>query len=114
MNFQKAKLISDIIWVDGPLLSLYEKDENKYLVKWADVGADHKWLIIEVSDAVLKAYYDMNISLLDVIEKSPAIYRASGNFIDDGIDCKKVTMKGLPKGYLPTEESFYKKELAPS
>lgn len=108
MKFATAVAIRDLMWYDGPLLSLFEQDGKKYLVMWVDVEEEHKWFAIEVETATLQDYYDLKVTLRQVMEKSSAIYIGIGQFIGEhGKDCPLILFKDLPEDDLPTTDSFY-------
>jgi hypothetical protein len=80
MNFSQAEHVNDLIWWEGPLLSLYTLEGKLYLIVWTDVDEkNHKYLIAEVSLADLVRFLSKNISLLDVQEKSPTLWVLTGD-----------------------------------
>ncbi len=104
------QLAVELIYYEGQLLSHYSAAGNKhYLVAWADVVSDvHYWTAIEILVPELKRYMDNQISLLDVMRGSPAIYRCEGEFMDaDGNATGALTAFDVfPSDLLPTEDSF--------
>lgn len=112
MNFKDAKVIEDLIWYDGPILSLFEQEEKKYLILWCDLielegQQTHKWLAVEVPRPLLQEYFDRKTSLLGVMEKSPMICVGFGQFIGSGIECDQILFSEISENDRPTADSFY-------
>ena len=116
INFQISDLIkvSDLIYFDGPLLSLYvsRKGEN-YLFYWVDVDDEYnKWMFIRVDVHTLKEYLDKKISLYQLIVNSnDGLVR----FVDinnniDYHNIKAVPIGDIPDDYLPEQDSYYEYE----
>ena len=120
MKFDEAIYLSDLIWYDGPVLSLYQQNGKKYLVLWVDVlgefpDEDHIWYCIEVDADTLRSFYEKHGSLREVMECSPAIYEGRNSFMgDDAPDCPLVPWGDIPEDRKPTPESFHDESLSRS
>jgi hypothetical protein len=77
------KLVAELMYYDGALLAHYSGDDKQYIIAWTDVDDDtHHWLAMEVTSNDLQKYMDKRISLLDVMQRSDAIYACDGEFIN--------------------------------
>lgn len=107
MKFNNTKPVKDLLWYDGPLLSIFKQDEQFFLVMWVDVDVEHRWFAIEVDAATLQEYCDSKLTLLEVMQKSNGIYDAHGQFIGtNDRDYPKTPFAEIPKDLLPTEDSY--------
>jgi len=116
MKFDEAIYLSDLIWYDGPVLSLYQQNGKKYLVLWVDVlgefpDEEHVWYVIEVDEPTLRSFYDKHVSLREVMECSPAIYEGRNIFMDEGTECPLVPWADIPDDRKPSAESFHDETL---
>lgn len=104
------KLIKDIEYFDGPLLSLRVNSESDklYLFSWCDVIHNYNvWLIFEVLLDSVNDYEDNKITLLDLINQSKDLKLAYINSCGDLILETDVTVNLLPHSYLPSEDSYF-------
>lgn len=100
----------DLIWVDGPLLSLYEHNNKTYLVKWADTFDEHVWLVIEVGPGDLYLYLTKELTLREVEERSPTVFIQEGPIEDE--DASWTQYENIPEEWKATEgTSFYDESL---
>lgn len=101
--------IQDLIYYDGPLLSLYKNHLGKIvLVFWVDCDDKYnKWMIIPTNESIVKSYIDKEISLLDVILKNEYVYLF--DYVGEG-EYDNMCMIGvsdIPDDYLPDKDAYY-------
>lgn len=111
MNFSQAQHVNDLIWWEGPLLALYTLEGKLYLIAWTDVDEkNHTWIISEVSLADLVRFLAKNISLLNVQEKSPAVWVLTGD-LEKG-EAKATTFAELDDALKARATSFFDETLS--
>jgi len=112
MNFADAKHIRDLIWYDGPLLSVMEHKDKTYLVKWVDVNdarTVHTWIIFEVEPAILEAYYAKVLTLRQLEERSANVYFFEG-FLEES-DAAWVDIDEVPEDWKARSNSYFDERL---
>lgn len=108
---------ADIIFFEGPFLSLYSLDHGQdALFLWVDCNDnDNRWLIIDVRQGTLLSYLTKKISLLDVIQASDNLIMFDLYSYEDVFRRKKaikITFDQIPSTYLPSSDSFLSDEIA--
>lgn len=108
---------ADIIFYDGPFLSLYRLDHGQdALYLWVDCNDDDsRWIIIDVTRGVLLNYLTKKTALLDVMRVSNNLITFDLSAGDQGFRRKnavKVTFDQIPSEYLPLSDSFLDDDLA--
>ena len=59
-----ARYVADLIWHDGPFLSLVRLGDALYLVAWADMDDEkHRWLVVRLSRARYEALAAGSVTL---------------------------------------------------
>ncbi len=111
VNTLNIYYLGDLIYYEGPLLSIY-KDRNNpkgyYLYKWCDNDNEyHRWAILKVSFYELMNFFNEKISLKSLMFKDQFIY-----FVDvtNSIEEKNmiiVSKENIPEDYTPSKNSFY-------
>lgn len=107
----KLKIVTDLIYFDGPLLTLSENESgDSYLYYWCDADENYnRWMILRLGNADLTSYIFKRLSLKDLI-LSPVdgfVYIAD---IDDELRYNNVWLiqpDKLPEQYIPEGDSFY-------
>lgn len=109
MNFKSAKLVRDLIWYEGPLLSQYEMQGKIYLVKWVDCDdTNHIWWILEVAEEILDLYLNKVLTMRDVEERSPALFIQEG-FLGEA--ALIMDFDDVPDGWKARSNSYYDESL---
>ena len=68
-NYKKFNKIGDIIWYDGPLMSLFEFEDKHYIFSWFDnTDIVNKWAAYQVPLSFLDKYLDNKISERTLID----------------------------------------------
>lgn len=103
---------ADLIYFDGPMLSLYKQDDGQdVLFAWLDCDErKNRWSVFPIDRDDLREYLLGNISLRSVCQSVHSVF-----VFDTGIDCKRrnwMTINGYPDTYLPAHNSFLKPEIA--
>ncbi len=103
---------SDLIYFDGPLLSLYKKDDGQdYLVSWIDCDdRKHRWAVFPVERETLQMYLNGEITLRSICLEAVNVV-----LFDTGKDAKRrnfVELEGFPGDYLPRKTSYLKPEIS--
>lgn len=105
------KVIVDLIYFDGSLLSLFENEYgDSYLYYWCDVDDFHnRWLVFRVSKVILKRYITGKTTLRELILKPVEGFLYSLD-IDNNLEIKNTYLiqpENLPDIYIPGEKSYY-------
>jgi hypothetical protein len=103
---------TDLIYFDGPLLSLYKKDDGQdYFVSWIDCDDyKHRWAVFPVEREILRLYLKGEVTLRNVCLEANNVV-----LFDTGKDAKRrnfVEVDSFPKDYLPKKTSFLKPEIS--
>lgn len=113
LGFQPQKL-GDLIYYEGPLLSLFIDDENPdiyYLYKWVDNDKTvNRWIVVQINSAILRNFFHKRISLRNLIVTHPVTFSVEMN---NGLAEQNIQVCAtaeLPEEYLPAENSFYDEE----
>lgn len=105
---------ADLIYYDGPLLSLYSRERGSdALFLWVDSNEyNNRWAVINIQRDDLKKYLASRLALLDIINKTETCY-----FFNTGPRGRRgkivqVNTADFPKEYLPDHDSFLYKEIS--
>lgn len=107
--------IADLLYYDGPFLSLFEDNEEKtyYLYRWCDVDENcNRWLIFRVNQKQIKDYINGNLSMRKIIMKTESYFLCD---INNDIEYESVyfiTSSQLPESYIPGIKSLFDPELS--
>lgn len=110
LGFNSEK-IGDLIYYDGPLLSLFIDSDNPYiyyLYLWVDSDeTSNRWIITQVNPASLKAFLYKQTPLRDMILSNSICFCVD---LGDNLTEKEVLVcstTDLPQEYLPEQNSYY-------
>jgi hypothetical protein len=103
--------LTDLIYFDGPLLSLFENRFGEhYFYCWCDVDEHcHRWLVFRLSDEQLRNYLMQQISLRD-LTLNPVEGLVYCLDIDNQVQYQNIYLlrpSNLPEAYIPDTESYY-------
>lgn len=126
----KHVYMSDLVYVDGPVLSLYRDAKENWLYLWCDTDnkTKERWMLFPVSRSNLISFLERQKPLLTLVQE------AKGRWF---LDYSKITLQpdqekpaehaksfsrelrnadkvDFLKEYLPTQNSFFDEELAPN
>lgn len=103
---------ADLIYFDGPMLSLYKQDDGQdVLFAWLDCDdRKNRWSVFPIKRDELRAYLLGEISLRSICLAAHSLL-----VFDTGVDCKRrnwILLNRFPEEYLPAQSSFLKSEIA--
>lgn len=103
---------TDLIYFDGPLLSLYKKDDGQdYFISWIDCDdRKNRWAVFPVERDSLHLYLKGEMTLRNVCLEAPQVV-----LFDTGMDAKRrnwVELNAFPHDYLPRKTSFLRPEVS--
>jgi len=101
------KKLGDLIYHEGPILSLFiDDDSNMFLYRWVDCDDQtNQWVVSSLSSFELSQFYYKKLSLRQYYEKCNQLAIVE---IDNSLKIKKLyPIDLLPNEYLPKENSFY-------
>lgn len=109
-----AQKLGDLIYYEGPLLSLYVDTENPglyYLYKWADCDENvNRWLIAQTNEATLRKFFSKKDSLRNIILNNAIIYVVD---LNDNLEQTHIQVSAtteLLQEYLPDVQSYFVEE----
>ena len=107
---QRLKEVDCLMWYDGPLLVHYRDGKQDYVAVIVDiVGNVDAWHVIKVEEHDMRAYRKNKVSLLQLMERSPAIHRCVGAWLNNGVAVgDPVPFSSIPNDERPTSKSFLK------
>jgi hypothetical protein len=100
----------DLLYHEGPLLSVFKDalSDNYYFYKWSDCDDKaHRWLVFKVTIKNLKAFFDRQISIRQLILEQPFSYFLDLDTHLEPIYIALVAVANMPKSYLPKQDSFF-------
>lgn len=110
--------IQDVIYYDGPLLSLFENEqEEPHLVLWCDCDDTvNRWMRIALTKEDYDSYIDGKVSLLTIIQKQKSVvfYEIFAKCEDNVFEERNFTevlLEDIDPEYLPTEHFFDKESV---
>lgn len=110
-NFDKFIHVSDLIYVDGPLLSDYVNDRGEhYLFYWVDSDIKYnRWLVFRIDVTTIQDYLNKQISFYNVINSVNDGFVISVDIDNDLIyhNSKLMLLNDIPSDYLPEMDSYY-------
>lgn len=111
VDFERLSKIADLIYFDGPLLSLFRDAEaENWLNHWCDTDDEvNRWLLFKVGDRELERFLRREVSLHDLLSqpKGGFLYALD---LDRQLKQRKaliVSARQLPADYIPDANSFY-------
>lgn len=114
--FKEYKKVADLIYFDGPLLSLFTKWRRSrlYLLKWVDIENDKNiWLKFDVSYSLLLEYLEKTKTEYQLIKDSNEISLIIISEKQLITSTKVGSFEQLPASYLPEEDVLYDETLTP-
>lgn len=98
----------DLIYYDGPLLSLFrDKKNNPYLYNWADQDDKYnRWIVFKISEEDLTKYLKGTFNLLNLIKTTEIVFCLD---LDNEFKDTKTYLlwtEDIPLDYLPEEDSY--------
>jgi hypothetical protein len=100
----------DLLYHESPLLSVFKDalSDNFYFYKWSDCDDKaHRWLVFKVSVKHLKAFFDKQISIRQLILEQPFSYFLDLDTHLEPANIALVVVSNMPKSYLPEQDSYF-------
>ncbi len=100
----------DLLYHEGPLLSVFKDalSDNYYFYKWSDCDDKaHRWLVFKVAIKHLKAFFDKQISIRQLILEQPFSYFLDLDTYLEPINIALVAVANMPESYLPEQDSYF-------
>jgi hypothetical protein len=111
LPFQNLRLIADLLYFDGPLLSYFKDNAGQhYLYYWCDTnGIVNRWLVFRTTASKLNEFLTRQITLRELIlSVEPNLSYLMD--LDDRVNpvqVLKVRPSFLPEDYLPDFDTEY-------
>lgn len=104
---------TDLIYIDGPLISLYKRNDGPdALFFWVDSSHTHnRWAVAEINRPDLREYLNGKKSLLEIIKKNNKIYFFNTSATGRRTKYYLINSVDFPSEYLPDSDSFLFEEL---
>lgn len=122
--------MSDLVYVDGPVLSLYRDAKENWMYLWCDTDnkSKERWLLFPVSRVDLISYLESKKSLLELLQAAKKRWMLDYARVAQGSDDGRVAeyVKSFSRelrdaddwqllsDYLPSSDSYFDEELAPN
>lgn len=110
-NFDNFIHVSDLIYVEGPLLSDYVNERgDHYLFYWVDADNEYnRWLVFRIDITTIQDYLNKKIAFNKVIANANDGFVISVDVSDDlaYYNKKLVLVNDIPLDYLPEIDSYY-------
>ena len=113
--FSKHIWNADLVYFEGPLLSLYRDEQGADLLyAWLDcTDKSNRWCVIPISRKMLRDYLETQITLRDVfIESSWIAIFHTGSSAKRRNSATLTCWTKLPQEYHPDEDSFLSPDIA--
>lgn len=109
LDLSGATYLKNFVWYyDGPVVALYELNGKKYIGIWVattDLNVD-TWLVGEIDDATLSAFSANQVSLREVLECSPALYKGETSCLYLVEPMRQVSWADVPEEQKPHPDSY--------
>ncbi len=109
-----AQKIGDLIYHEGPLLSLFLDRDNPdtyYIYKWVDCNQKYnRWLISTTNITNLRSFFSKEFSLKELFLKNPVCFLIEIDHQLNTANSRVCSIHALPDGYFPGEKSFFNEE----
>jgi len=106
--------IADLLYFDGPLVSLFEDNEKKtyYLYCWCDADENcNRWLVLRITERQIENYIKGELSLHEIITMAESYFLYDINNDIEYENIYSIKLSQLPASYIPDEDSFFNSEL---
>ena len=109
--------IGDLLFFEGSLMTLFKDAKNNnqlFLFDWADSDATYnRWLMYNVKPIDILNYLNLELTHLDLIKKSIAIYCVDIDIHLNFHNYQKIDFSNLPNPYLPADNCLFDKTECP-
>jgi hypothetical protein len=109
----KLNKIADLLYYDGPLVSVFEDDEATYhLCCWCDADEKYnRWLLFENTGEEIGSYVKGKLSLHEIMMRADSFFLCDMNTDIEYENIYFVKQEQLPESYIPSHDSFFDSDL---
>ena len=114
LEIESFDKVADLIYFEGPLLSLYRDRGNNILFHWCDNDeTTNRWLSFSVGDKILEEFLKSKVTLFDILTKPKEGFLYCHDIDQEGHVTASliVSPHQIPRDYVPSAESFYKENV---
>lgn len=111
-EMDKLKWLVDLIYIEGPLLSLFQHESGDYyLLYWIDCDdCANRWMIVRVGLNDILRYIHREISLRSLLTSTADRFVRIVDLDDKSMPLRSpalISCTSLPEEFLPEEDSFF-------
>ena len=114
--FENLRLIADLLYFDGPLLSYFKDSHSQhYLYYWCDSdGLYNRWLIFRTAPQTVSHFLTQQLTLYELILTADPNHTYVIDMDDQlqSINIVKTQPSYLPEDYLPETDTYYDASLS--
>ncbi|WP_152669960.1 hypothetical protein [Lysobacter capsici] len=104
---------ADLITYDGPLVSLFKKEDDDFIFLWVDCDRYHnRWVVTPINRQDLDSYLQEKLTLRHVIDKAELLLVFEATKSAQRRNARYITPDNLPDSYKPTKNSFLYESIA--
>jgi hypothetical protein len=116
LPFEKLRLVADLIYYDGPLLSSFRDNQGHHYLYYCCDADDsvNRWLVFRISQESLRQFLTRQLTLHELILKADPdhLYLIDlGNQLHPD-NIVRVQLSDLPQDYLPDIDTGYDASLS--
>jgi hypothetical protein len=127
---EKHVYMTDLVYVEGPILSLYRDAKDNWLYLWCDTDnrSKERWLLFPVSRANLISYLEKSSTLLELVQEAKKRWlldyerlvqprgdtKAVEHTKSFSRELRESNDSSMLYEYLPAVDSYFDEELAPN
>jgi hypothetical protein len=116
LPFEKLRLVADLIYFDGPLLSYFRDHQGQHVFYyWCDTDDTYnRWLVFRISQEPLRHFLTQQLTLNELIlEADPDhLYLVDLDTQLQPNYTVRVQLSDLPQDYLPDADTHYDASLS--
>lgn len=104
---------ADLVAYDGPLVSLFKKDDDDFIFFWVDCDdRHHRWIATPVGRDNLNGYLRENTTLLQIIEEAHSLLVFESTRTAQRRHLRFIQPSQLPESYKPSSDSYLYSSIA--
>jgi len=106
--------IADLLYFEGPLVSLFEDNKEKayYLYCWCEADKNcNRWLVLGITKEQIQNYIKGKVSLYKIITTAESYFLCDINNDIEYENIYFIELSQLPASYIPDKDSFFDSEL---
>ncbi|MCS4236659.1 hypothetical protein [Stenotrophomonas sp. BIGb0135] len=104
---------ADLVFYDGPLVSLFKKDDDDFIFFWVDADSRHnRWVVTPVGRGDLAQYLEARLSLRAIIDKAELLLVFEATKQAQRKNARTIVPSKLLAEYMPDQDSFLYESIA--